>query len=465
VFIAIFYGVKMNQPWNIIQLLEDDNSRLGKESIILANKSNTEFFAGAKLALDSMITFGLKQIPEKTDTDGPGLDWASFNNAVQLFVNRACTGNAARDVVVKLMDQATKEQWNDWYRRILIKDLRCGASEKTINKVVKDSIPIFSCQLAHDSANHESKVAGQKLIEVKLDGVRVITIAYPSGRVDQYSRNGKELVNFPHLKEQLARVAAGFTEPMVLDGEVMSTSFQDLMKQVHRKDNVNAKDALLYLFDAVPLVNFEKGKCNTPQSVRSQWLKDWYNSNIEALPNFRTLAQELVDLDTDVGQKRFRAINQQAIDGGYEGIMIKDTDAPYECDRTVSWLKLKPFIDVSLKAVAIEEGTGKNVGRMGAVVFEGADDDKFIRVSCGGGWSDQQRAAIWASHTGQPVAWEKRVKGIVTTIIEQPGETVIGNIGEVRADGATKNQDSDNVWSLRFPRFKIWRGFVAGEKL
>jgi len=423
----------MNQPWNIIQLLEDDNSRLGKESIILANKSNTEFFAGARLALDSMITFGLKQIPEKTGTDGPGLDWASFNNAVQLFINRACTGNAARDVVVKLMDQATKEQWNGWYRRVLIKDLRCGVSEKTINKIKKDAIPVFTCQLAHDSANHETKVAGKKLIEVKLDGVRVITIVYPDGRVDQFSRNGKELVNFPHLKEQLSTVAAGFTEPMVLDGEVMSTSFQDLMKQVHRKDNVNAKDALLYLFDAVPLVNFEKGKCNTPQAARSEWLKDWYNGNVEALPNFRTLAQELVDLDTGAGQKRFRAINQQAIDGGYEGLLIKDPIAPYECKRSVAWLKKKPVISVDLQVVALEEGTGKNAGMLGALVCEGIDHERVIRVNVGSGLSDQQRQEMWDDK-----------------------KSVMGQTVEILADAITKSQDSD-YYSLRFPRFMRFR--------
>ncbi len=430
----------MNQPWQIINDLELHSARTNKEQIIDANKSNKEFLEGCRMALDPMITFGLKQIPEKTGSDGHGLDWASFTSIVQLFINRACTGNAARDAVVDLMDQATKAQWNGWYRRILIKDLRCGVSEKTINKVVKDAIPVFTCQLAHDSANHETKVSGQKLIEVKLDGVRVITIVYPDGRVDQFSRNGKELVNFPHLKEQLATVAAGFAEPMVLDGEVMSTSFQDLMKQVHRKDNVTAKDALLYLFDALPLKDFEKGKCKTTQTSRSQWLKDWYNGNIEALPNFRTLAQELVDLDTEAGQKRFRAINQQAIDGGYEGIMIKDIDAPYECKRTVSWLKLKPFIEVSLSVIGVEEGTGKNEGKMGAIICEGEDDGKLITVNVGSGFTDENRDEYWTSRN-----------------------RLLGMVAEVRADAVTMNQDG--TYSLRFPRFKGFRGFAVGEKL
>ena len=51
-------------------------------------------------------------------------------------------------------------------RRVLIKDLRCGVSEKTINKVVGKSdwrIPVFTCQLAQDSEGHPGKMRGRKL--------------------------------------------------------------------------------------------------------------------------------------------------------------------------------------------------------------------------------------------------------------------------------------------------------------
>ena len=53
------------------------------------------------------------------------------------MINRDKTGHAARDLIIELMHEATSEQWNDWYRRILIKDLRCGVSEKTVNNVAK----------------------------------------------------------------------------------------------------------------------------------------------------------------------------------------------------------------------------------------------------------------------------------------------------------------------------------------
>jgi DNA ligase-1 len=387
----------MDKPWQVINDLELHASRINKEQIIQAQAEwgNTEFFQGCRLALDPMITFGLKQIPEKTheDTDGPGLDWDSFSLITTGFVNRSITGNLARDTVVRMMAQATRAEWNGWYRRILIKDLRCGTSEKTINKVVEKhyadySIPIFSCQLAHDSANHEGKVCGEKLIEVKLDGVRVITIVYPDGRVDQFSRNGKELVNFPHIREQFEQTVTGITEPMVFDGEVMSSSFQDLMKQVHRKSNVQANDAVLHLFDLVTLAEFEHGASEQSQENRSARLRAWKDLWAEATANIEIVGQELVDLDTNQGQARYLEINKQAIAGGYEGIMLKDPAAGYECKRSVAWLKLKPFIEVSLEIEHVEEGTGKNLGRLGALVCSGVDDDRHVRVNVGSGFSD-----------------------------------------------------------------------------
>jgi len=433
--------------YRVISDLENHPSRLNKEAILLAQAeaSNDELFHGLNLAFNAMITFGLKQIPEKNDEDGPGLSWDVFTLVLTGFTTRNVTGNTARDAIAEMMKSATKAEWNGWYRRILIKDMRAGFSENTVNKVVEKkyaqySIPVFSCQLAHDSANHETKVVGSKIIEVKLDGVRVLTIVYPDGRVDQFSRNGKELVNFPHVKEQIAKVAHGFDQAMVLDGEIMSGTFQDLMKQIHRKSSATANDAVLNLFDIIPLSEFELGEWDSSQESRSKVLADWFDTNQADLPNVTVVAQELVDLDKPEGQKRYMEINAMAIAGGYEGIMLKDPLAGYKCKRSVAWLKLKPFIEVTLAVTDVEEGTGKNVGRLGALVCSGQDDGKDIVVNCGSGFSDDARVEFWGCR-----------------------DELVGQLVEVRADAITQNQDG--TYSLRFPRFKGFRGFVAGEKI
>jgi DNA ligase-1 len=429
--------------------LEIHPSRINKEQIIEAQaiEKNDIFFEGCRLAIDPMITFGVKQVPERTGVDGGGLTWDTFKTNAQKLINREVTGNAARDLIEDLMNHATNEEWNLWYRRILIKDLRCGVSEKTINKVVEKnwpqySIPVFGCQLAHDSLNHESKVSGKKLIEVKLDGVRVLTIVYPNGNVIQYSRNGKELVNFESIKQQFSKVAHLLESPQVFDGEVMSSSFQDLMKQVYRKSDVKTNDAVLYLFDMIPLENFQKGFWKVDQESRSKILHKWFTDNEKSLDlgNIKILQYETIDLDTEDGKKSFKKINQSAIDGGYEGIMIKDSHSSYECKRSHAWLKLKPFIDVSLEVINVEEGTGRNQGRLGALVCSGSDDGKFITVNVGSGFSDSDRDNFWVNRSN-----------------------IIGQIVEIRADAITLNQDG--TYSLRFPRFLRFRGFEAGEKI
>jgi DNA ligase-1 len=158
------------------------------------------------------------------------------------------------------------------------------------------------------------------------------------------------------------------------------------------------------------------------------------------LPNVTALTNEEVDLDTEAGQARFKEINAKAVAGGYEGIMIKDPEAGYECKRSVAWLKLKPFIEVSLTVTGFEEGTGRNVGKLGALVCEGEDDGKRINVNVGSGFTDSDRDIFWNN-----------------------ADSVIGDIVEVRADAVTQNQDG--TYSLRFPRFLRFRSFEAGEKI
>ena len=441
------------QPQDVITKLEQHNSRLDKETILFGamGEGLDEFFEGVTMALDPLVTFGVKQVPEKSENEvlsAQGCEWKIFKELADKLIARELTGHAARDAIELVMSTATAEQWNGFYRRILIKDLRCGVSEKTVNKVAKRFnakgqtkyvIPTFTCALAHDSANHEKKMSGKKQIEVKLDGVRVITIIQ-GDKVEMFSRNGKQFHNFEHIIAEIKEVLKEKPAPydIVLDGEVMSANFQDLMKQVHRKSGGNAEDAVLHLFDTIPLADFKQGGWDKPQSFRSLITKHWVEENQDVLKHVQALEWEDVDLDTPEGEKRFVELNKTAVDGGYEGVMIKDVEAPYECKRTHAWLKAKPFIEVTLEVMDVEIGTGRNEGRLGAFVCAGNDDGKDIKVNCGSGFSDSQRDSFWTDRS-----------------------SIVGQLVEVRADAITQNQDG--TYSLRFPRFKTFREY-KGEK-
>jgi DNA ligase-1 len=259
-----------------------------------------------------------------------------------------------------------------------------------------------------------------------------------------YSRNGKVFENFGHIEEQIhanwtlmVRACAGVDQGrslvngFVLDGEVIGNSFQELMRQARRKDNVQAADSVFNVFDIIPLQDFRKGQWNAPLSKRIELL-DAMRPVIEAMTNMELLPHIMVDLDTAAGKDQFSRYCTDMVNAGFEGVMIKSVDAPYECKRSTSWMKYKPVYDYDLTVIAIEEGTGKNVGRMGALVCEGIDDGKHIVVNVGSGYTDEERQAYW-----------------------NDGYSVIGQTIVVMADAITQNQDGS--YSLRFPRFKTFR--------
>jgi DNA ligase-1 len=432
----------MMKPWKIIQELEADNSRLKKEAIIKreSDADNIRFFNGVCMALDGFRTFGIQKVPTSTK-DGKGLSWDTFSLIAKQLEERTLTGNDMRAVIDDLCGSATIEQWNDWYRRILIKDLRCGVTHKTINKNTTMQVPVFDCMLATDSAKHEKKMVGDVIVEPKLDGVRVIVICdVDKDEVKLFSRNGKELSNFPEINKQFDDMLDQMGESMVFDGEVMSDDFQTLMREIHRKGGAKTKDAKLNLFDCLPLSEFKNGGSNSVNDTilkRKEMLQSFNYG-----PNINLVEYVKMDLSDEDGQKQFADYNKLCIDKGFEGIMVKPIGGVYECKRSTLWLKVKPFIEVSLKVIDTEEGTGRNVGKLGALIVEGKDDGKFIKTNVGSGLTDSDRETYWKAK-----------------------EKLIGQVVEVRADAITQNQNAKDEWSLRFPRFLRFRGFEVGEKL
>ena len=428
----------MIDPWKIVKKLESDNSRLFKEDVVKENLENLIFQEGLAMCLDALVTFGVKQIP-KSKEDGKGLDWDTFKKGANLLIERERTGHAARDLIEDLMHSAKINQWNDWYRRILIKDLRCGVSEKTVNNVAKKMnldfrVPVFSCMLAHDGAKHPKKIIGNCLVEYKYDGVRVIAIV-KNNKATLYSRNGKIFNNFPHIEEALSKSEYN---NLVLDGEVMSDDFQALMKQVYRKSGAETDDAYLALFDILPLKEFNNGKSKLNTLDRKKQL-DQLSQTFENC--IKLVDYVILNFDDEKDNQKFSKMNKEALDKGYEGLMIKPSENYYESKRSHAWLKIKPFIEVTLKIVSIQEGTGKHSGKLGAFQVEGTDDGKFFSLSVGSGLTDDDRDKFWKSK-----------------------EKLIGMLVEIRADAITQSIEGEH-YSLRFPRFKSFRGFKKNEKI
>ena len=90
------------QPDSIIRSLELHNSRLDKEAILKAahEEGLPEFFEGLTMALDPLVTFGVKQVEElDSEWAGQGCEWSIFKELADKLIARELTGHAARDAI------------------------------------------------------------------------------------------------------------------------------------------------------------------------------------------------------------------------------------------------------------------------------------------------------------------------------------------------------------------------------
>lgn len=440
----------MSASW--INKLNEDNGRLHKEDVlkqaleaaVLGSTNSCYFLRGLWFCYNPYVTYGVKQIPDSVGIADAENPWDDFISLLDDLSERRLTGQAARDAIQEMSERFDSEEWNLFLAPILRRDMRCGVSTTTINKILKKTdyeIPVFSCQLASNSEGRP-EMKGIKRLEPKLDGVRVLmAVGFPDYggiNVACYSRNGKIFENFHHIEEQIENYADHLRKAVgvknggfVLDGEVVGNSFQELMRQARRKEDVQNDDSVFHIFDVIPIEDFLRGHWNAQLSKRLAILEKT-QPTIDKMPNVELLPHIQVDLDTEEGEKALHKYAQDMVAAGYEGIMIKDLDAPYVCTRSKFWLKWKPTITVDLEVIGIEEGTGRNMGRLGALVCAGNDHGKDIVVNAGSGFTDKERKLLWEDRN-----------------------VIFGRTVEIMADAITQNQDG--TYSLRFPRFVRFR--------
>jgi DNA ligase-1 len=441
----------MSASW--INKLNESDSRLHKEDIILQaleasvlGSTNAQIFLGlTKACYNPYVTFGVRKVPDTVgiiDAENP---WSDFNTLLTMLSHRDLSGNAALDAIDRMSERFDSEEWNIFCAPVIRRDLRAGVSEKTINKICKKTeyeIPVFGCQLATNSEGRP-EMKGTKRLEPKLDGVRVLMMVIPGASEGVttvcYSRNGKVFDNFGHIEKQISdnfvKIARGHQNALingfVLDGEVIGNTFQELMRQARRKTDVQADDSVFNIFDIIPLSDFREGHWNA-QLYKRIAILEHIRHVVDTMPNVELLPHIMVDLDTAAGKDQLERYAKDNVNAGFEGIMIKELEAPYICKRSTDWMKWKPTLTVDLEVVGVEEGTGRNLGRLGALVCHGVDDGKEITVNVGSGFSDVDRDDYWTNRN-----------------------LVIGRTCEVLCDVITQNQDG--TYSLRFPRFVRFR--------
>lgn len=405
---------------SIFEELKADNSRLAKEAILRKNAGNADLVKTINLALTPFCQFYIRKIPNynSSTTNLKTLEWAL--KQLDVLSSREKTGHAAIDHLTFILENVSKEDAKV-IERIIAKDLKCGVSEATANKIWPGLVPSFPIMLA--SGYDEKLIEKTKFpayVQLKLDGMRFCAIVQ-SGNVEFYSRNGKQL-EIPNnlFKEPFISLSKFYGEDYVFDGELLisdsmgkplprTTGNGILSKSIKgTMSSSEAENIRATLWDAIPLLHWQKLEYRFPYSDRfTQLVSAISNVKVQNSLGHYIDAVWCREVDNTYQAQKFF---EKFLEEGQEGIILKSKEGIWEDSRSKTQIKFKGELECDLVVVDWEEGTGKNKGKLGALVCESSDG--IIRVNVGSGYTDEQRSSFDKSVIGKVVSvmYNSRIK-------------------------------------------------------
>lgn len=391
----------MSNIFSIFEQLAADNSRLAKEAILIKNKNNDVLKRVFYLALDPFVQFYIRKIPSydtRAEANQVSLDSALDNLSV--LSDRVMTGNSAINHLQFVLGSVSKEDAKI-IERIIAKDMRCGVSEATVNKIWPGAISTYPVMLASGyDQKLIDKISFPAYVQLKLDGMRFNAIVKGT-TVEFRSRNGKELnIPNPSFAIPFIKMAEHYKADMVFDGELLIADFAG--KPVNRQtgngilsksikgtmSETEADNVRATLWDAISFESFTQGIDKEPYNIRLAKLNNAISHVNNQYTQFRHYVSLVWNKEVDnivTAQKIF----EEFLAEGQEGTILKSKTGIWEDKRSKEQIKFKGELECELKVVDWEEGTGKNIGRLGALVCESSDG--VIRVNVGSGYSDEQR--------------------------------------------------------------------------
>ena len=373
--------------------LASDAGRNFKIAELEKHKGNDLLQAVINLALDPFTQFYIRKIP-KYNRGIHSIPLVQSCKQLKKLASREYTGNAAIDMLTSLLESSTPDDAKV-LERIIQKDLKCGVSISTVNKVWPGMIHEYPCMLCSPSDEKLiSKFEFPAIVQLKMDGMRFNAIV-KNGKVEYRSRNGKEIHGIQHLDEDFLNM--GGSKNRVFDGELVvndkgvildrQTGNGILNKAVKGTiSDLESHKIRATVWDVIDYEDFTVGYSGVPYRERFERIASSLRSDAVHL-----VEHQMVESITEA-----REVFDRYLAAGEEGIILKAGTAPWENKRVKHQLKFKGELECDLQIVDVQEGTGKYVGMLGAIVCQsGSDDGKTVTVSVGSGFSDDHRINLW----------------------------------------------------------------------
>ena len=403
--------------YSILQELESNNSRNAKIALLNKHKDNLLLKEVCRLANDPFTQFYIRKIPVYTKMDGNLLlDLNGAIEALSILSTRTLTGNAAIAQLQMILCAVTVDD-AEVIKRIIGKDLKCGVSTSTVNKVWKDLVHEFPCMLCSPfDKKLVDKIQFPAIAQLKMDGMRVNAIV-KNGLVEFRSRNGKEINLLGNLESTLLNMVTRYGQDIVLDGELLvldtdgnisdrQTGNGILNKSV--KGTISPEEAarvVMVVWDLISYSDFIVGKDKMAYSYRFTYLRDL----VEHTSSNRIRLVESFEVDS---LEQAQEIYQNYLADGQEGIILKDPRSIWENKRSKGQIKFKVELDCDLKVVSYWMGTGKYADMIGSLYCESSDG--VVKVYVGSGFTDYQRSAPPSDFVDKVIAvkYNARIKNV-----------------------------------------------------
>lgn len=416
----------LNDIVKIVEELESTNSTKAKQHILRKNSENDLLKKILVFTYDTNLQYGIKQktIDKMSFTATNESDkwnaniWCMLDELASSNINSALIWEVEK--LLCYFDDSLK----DLIIKILLKDLRCNISVKTINAAIPGLIPTSAgskkiSPMLGSKLELDKFPSGYKYVTEKYDGCRCLAYI-EDGRVELYSRQGKLYENCKEIEEEL--LSLGINNVM-LDGEILATNcdYENVYKETTKrlKNKKENKTGLYFMiFDYIEKEEYDKLKgiySYKERRIKMDVIKETKHVKVAPLLIATEDMNEIMNVLDEYRNK------------GAEGLMVS-LDKPYEFKRSKTLLKLKVMSTIDLRVIGFEEGTNKNKGKLGAVLVK----YKGNIVKVGSGWKENDREEIWNNQ-----------------------EKYLNVILEIAYFEETTNKDG--TYSLRFPIAKRWR--------
>jgi len=346
-----------------------------------------------RLALDPFTQFYQRKIPAYT-TGKVGMTLEQGLKRLFPLASRMVTGNLAIAHLTETLSSLSADDAKV-IERIIEKDLRCGVSISTANKIWPDLVMDYPCMLCSQyDEKLINKIEFPAYVQLKMDGMRFNAIVC-NDVVEFRSRNGKEIQLLGNLQEEFIALAGGVN--CVFDGELLVKDKGIILDRQTGNGILNkankgtiktdeARKVHATIWDVIPYVGFIEGKCEVPYSMRYETLQSF------TLPEKIHLVETTEVYSLDAAQKIF----EEYLNEGQEGIILKSQTGIWENKRAKHQIKFKGELECDLEIVAVEEGTGKYAGKLGALVCASRHENgQRVAVSVGSGFNDAHRDEFW----------------------------------------------------------------------